>query len=78
MNSISSVSLGESGQKLIKIVKKKNNPTTNIKIKILSNNGHPSMVGLQSIQMFDSLGDLIKLTESNIKLPNSKTFKLFS
>jgi hypothetical protein len=50
-----SITLGGDGQKLIKISKKKSSPTS-VCIKILSNNGHSSSVGLTSIQLFNISG----------------------
>ena len=54
-NTSKSLVSNDNGQKLIKISKKKNS-TTNITFKILSNNGHSSLVGLTSIQLFNPLG----------------------
>ncbi len=59
-NSKSLLSNNDNGQKLIKISKKKNT-TTNITFKILSNNGHSSLVGLTSIQLFNFSGEIIPL-----------------
>jgi hypothetical protein len=51
----SNANQSETGQKLIKIGKKKYQ-ITSILFKILSNNGHSSLVGLTSIQIFNSYG----------------------
>lgn len=70
-------SQNESGQKLIKINKKKNQ-VTSILFKILSNNGHSSLVGLTSIQIFNPQAEIIPIDESNIKQASPKLLKLFS
>ena len=59
-NNSKSLLSNDNGQKLIKISKKKNT-TTNITFKILSNNGHSSLVGLTSIQLFNFAGEIIPL-----------------
>lgn len=59
-NNSKSLLSNDNGQKLIKISKKKNT-NTNITFKILSNNGHSSLVGLTSIQLFNIAGEIIPL-----------------
>lgn len=76
-NASKSLLSNDNGQKLIKISKKKN-IVTNITFKILSNNGHNSLVGLTSIQLFNHLGEVLSLDESNFKTPNLKLSKLFT
>jgi len=53
-------SVGESGQKMMKISKKRTGPVC-ITIKLLSNKGHSSLVGLQAIILFSPLGTPIKI-----------------
>jgi hypothetical protein len=67
--------IGDSGQKLIKIGKKKS-MNFNVTIKILSNNGHSSLVGLSSILIYGANGDLIPICENNLKQP--KWIRLFT
>ena len=67
----------ESSQKLIKIGKKKNVPT-NITLKILSNKGHPSLVSLSNIILYNQSGEIILIDETNVKNFNHKLIKLFT
>jgi len=56
-----SSALVESGQKkLIKIGKKKSQPS-NVVLKILSNNGHPTLVSLSNILFYSQSGDIIQI-----------------
>ena len=41
---------------MLRINKKKTSPICNIVFKILGNRGHPSMVGLTAIEIFNSKG----------------------
>ena len=65
----------ESNQKLIKITKKKNVPST-VGIKIITNNGHSSLVGLSAVVIYGTTGEVVKITENNLK-SNPKMSKLF-
>ena len=51
---------------------------TNILFKILSNNGHNSLVGLTSIQIFNPQGQIISIDENNLRQPLPKLLKLFT
>lgn len=66
----------ETGQKLIKIGKKKLQ-VTSITFKIISNGGHNSLVGLTSIHLYNLTGDVITIDETNLKSSNTKLLKLF-
>lgn len=66
----------ETGQKLIKIGKKKLQ-VTSITFKIISNGGHNSLVGLTSIYLYNCAGDIITVDETNLKSSNTKLLKLF-
>ena len=57
----SSVMIIQGGQKLIKINKKKS-IISNLTIKILSNNGHSSLVALSSIILYSITGDPIQIS----------------
>lgn len=72
-----SPSLLESGQKLIKIGKRKSQPT-NVTLKILTNNGHPTLLSLSNIIFYNQSGDIIQIEESNVKHSNQKIVKLFT
>ena len=72
----SSVMLEQSTTKLIKLTKKKNT-ASNISIKIISNNGHSSLVGLTAIIIYSTSGQIIKITEEHLK-GNYKMMKLFT
>jgi hypothetical protein len=72
-----SAALIESGQKLIKIGKKKSQPS-NVTLKILTNNGHPTLVSLSNILFYNQSGDIIQIEEINLKQPNPKIIKLFT
>ena len=72
----SSVMLEQSTTKLIKLTKKKNT-VSNISIKIISNNGHSSLVGLSAIILYSTGGQIIKITEEHLK-GNYKLMKLFT
>jgi len=66
------------GSKLIKVGKKKNQ-TTNIQLNLISNNGHNILVGINSIQIYNVSGQIIKIEESHIKSnSNNKLLKLFT
>ena len=62
---------------MIKIGKKKT-LSTNITIKILSNNGHASLVGLMSILIYNQSGEIVLIDETNIRQYNPKLLKLFT
>ena len=51
-----------------------------VAIILLKNRGHPSIIGLTSIEIFNSLGKYIQITMDNIKKPNNslKAMKLFN
>lgn len=70
------MALSEHGQKLIKVGRKKNQPIS-ISLKIISNNGHKSLVGLTAIQIFNLSGESIVIDENNLKQSNPKLLKLF-
>ena len=67
----------QSGQKLIKIAKKKSS-SSNLTIKIISNNGHSSIVGLNSVLIYSLSGDLLTVDEQILKNANPKLLKLFT
>lgn len=67
----------QGGQKLIKIAKKKSS-SSNLTIKIISNNGHSSLVGLTSILIYSLSGDLLTVDELILKNANPKLLKLFT
>ena len=68
--------------KMMKIKKKKvEGPISyNVKIVLHGNKGHPSMVGLTSIEFFDSKKNLIPVGKQNIVSPppNQKIMNLFN
>lgn len=66
----------ESGQKLIKIGKKKLQ-VSSMTFKIISNGGHNSLVGLTNIHIFNCAGEVITIDETNLKSSNTKLLKLF-
>lgn len=50
----------ESGKKLIKIGKKKSQPSS-VTLKIISNNGHPTLVSLSNILFYSKSGEIIQI-----------------
>ena len=40
-----------------------------VRFRIISNRGHPSMVGLTSLELFDGNGEAIRIKKENIKQP---------
>jgi hypothetical protein len=62
--------------KLIKVGKRRQQTT--ITLKILSNRGHPSLVGLTSIQIYNTQAHLIPIHETHLRSPSPKLLRLFA